>query len=526
MEHLQPANILRLILGDQLNINHSWFSSPDPEVMYVIMEVYPETTYTLHHIQKLLAVLGAMELFAQTLVSKGHRVTYLYLNDSSNTQTFLGNITNLLQVTGAQTLEYQEPDEYRLRSQLTRELQELAINQNITCNLWSTEHFLSTKEDFQSNNPQKPPIMEQFYRAMRKKTGFLMESTFKGPQPLGGRWNYDQENRSKWKGDPPAPKIPRFAHHRPLLERVYERLVTKQIPWFGNVEISTWQWPLTRQEALLMLEDFIQHRLPWFGTYQDALEESEPYLFHSLLSFSLNMKLINPREVIEQAISFYQAHPGTVPLAGLEGFVRQILGWREYMYQFYWWAMPDFAKTNYFQAHRQLPAWYWTGETKMACCGRAVTNSLNNSYAHHIQRLMITGNFALMAGIDPDQVDSWYLGIYIDAFDWVERPNTRGMSQFADGGLVATKPYSASASYIQKMGGPCTSCWYDPKKRTGERACPFNSLYWDFIARNKDLLSGNHRMAIPLSSWNKFSPQDQAAIRDQARYYLEHLDEL
>ncbi|MFN2311385.1 MAG: cryptochrome/photolyase family protein [Spirochaetia bacterium] len=542
---LKGVRALRLILGDQLSSYHSWYApaadthgeapgdnstgKPDPEILYVMMEILPETNYTLHHIQKLLAVFGAMRNFASWLRDQGERVVYLGINDTENQQSFAENLRHIAELSGARVLEYQEPDEYRLQQQLQHEFAELPLEVLRV----STEHFLSAEEDFKVKDAgsadARAPIMESFYRHMRRKHNVLMEpsSESKGAaQPLGGRWNFDSENRKPWRGDPAAPPPPQWPDQDALLHAVQADIQAAGIRSFGSVEIEGFVWPLSRENALTALKDFVKHRLEHFGPYEDALSAKEPFLFHSLLSFALNVKLLHPREVIDAAVQAFMASQGRISEASVEGFVRQILGWREYMRRYYHWAMPEFKQHNVLSAERSLPSWYWTGECSMNCMAKTIDASLQNAYAHHIQRLMVTGNFALIAGIHPDELDEWYLGIYIDAFEWVEITNTRGMSQYADGGGIATKPYAAAGAYMNRMSDYCRSCSYDPKKRTGEKACPLNALYWDFIARHHERWKHNARMAMPLRTWERFSSEEQAAIQAQARQHLDHMEDL
>ncbi len=530
------ARVIRLILGDQLSEYHSWYkgfgTQADAENLYLMMEILPEAQYTLHHIQKLLAVFAAMRSFALELTERGARVLYLSINDPNNKHSFAANCQHIAEQCGAELLEYQEPDEYRLQQQLQKELGELPIS--VSC--VSTEHFLSKPEDFKVKNAGTPdaraPVMESFYRHMRRMHNVLMEPpgvAGKGAGtavPAGGSWNYDSENRKSWRGEPAAPAAPVWPNQTELLRSVANDIRAAGIKSFGSVELDTFLWPSNRENALKALERFLEHGLAQFGPFQDALSTKESFLFHSLISFPLNVKILHPREVIDAAVQRYQAEPDRIGLASVEGFVRQILGWREYMRRYYHWSMPEFAATNALEATRPLPSWYWTGECSMNCLHHAVTASLKNAYAHHIQRLMVTGNFAMLAGVNPDEVDRWYLGVYIDAFEWVEITNTRGMSQYADGGGIATKPYAAAAAYMNRMSDYCKGCSYDPKKRSGEGSCPLNSLYWDFVARHADRWQSNPRMAMPLRTWQRFAAAEQTAIREQARRYLDSIESL
>ncbi len=362
--------------------------------------------------------------------------------------------------------------------------------------------------------------MESFYRHMRRKHQILMEAG----SPSGGRWNFDRENRNPYDGAVVMPKAKQFQND---VTEVTRMIRNSGVAAFGDLNPKQFIWPINRSQALKQLQEFVRRRLPYFGTYQDAMRSDSWSLFHSRLSFALNTKMLHPMEVIQAATEYsnQDAEP-SVDLAQLEGFVRQILGWREYIRGIYWAHMPEYASCNHFNHTTNLPGYYWTAETTMNCLRVAITQSLKYAYAHHIQRLMVTGNFALLAGIDPDQVDQWYLGIYMDAVQWVEIVNTRGMSQYADGGIVATKPYISSANYIHKMSDYCDHCSYDFHKKTGNQACPFNSLYWDFLHRNHSLLNTLPRVAMMYRTWDRMKGDTQRQILDQAAHYKSNLERL
>ncbi|MGF1533960.1 MAG: cryptochrome/photolyase family protein [Bernardetiaceae bacterium] len=507
---------LRLILGDQLNAQHSWFQATDDQVLYVMMEMRQETDYVRHHIQKVIAFFGAMRAFAQERQAEGHRLIYLKINDPNNTQSLTENLRRLMKAYPISHFAYQNPDEYRLDKQLRDFTDGLAIPVTVA----DTEHFLVDRffvRRFFAG--KKMYLLESFYRQVRKDFELLMENE----QPIGGQWNYDAQNRKKYDGKQAIPEPLVFVRDvRALLSEIE----AAQVETIGKVDPKNFTWALTRQEALQLLDYFNAHLLPHFGTYQDAMVSDEPYLFHSRLSFAINAKILSPLEVVQSSIAAWRTRPEAISLAQIEGFVRQIIGWREYMRGIYWDQMPGYAEMNFFGHQHPLPSFYWTGKTKMHCLGQAIGQSLDHAYAHHIQRLMITGNFALLAGIAPDQVDQWYLGIYADAIEWVEITNTRGMSQFADGGIVGTKPYVSSANYIQKMSNYCKNCDYDPKKRHGDKACPFNSLYWDFHARNRESLEKNPRIGMVYRTWDKMNNEERGKTLAQADAYLERLDEL
>jgi len=508
--------ILRLVLGDQLNIQHSWFKKADEEVIYVMMEVKTETDYAVHHIQKVVGFFSAMRVFAEDLRQQQHCVVYHKINDKDNLQSFEKNIDALIKKEKIKHFEYQLPDEYRVDQLLSDYTKSL----NITYKTYDTEHFLSTREELGLFfKGKKTYLMESFYRYMRKKHQVLMQ----GDQPLEGKWNFDSENRKKISKGITIPSPLVFKNH------VFEILIEiekSNIKTIGKIDASNFIWPIDRTQALKLLHFFIKSCLPLFGTYQDAMTPKEWSLYHSRLSFSMNTKLITPLEVINAAIQAWKINPNAITYNQVEGFVRQIIGWREYMRGIYWLKMPEYASLNYFNHQAKLPDWYWTGNTKMNCLKHAVDQSLEHAYAHHIQRLMITGNFALLAGVDPDEVDAWYLGIYIDALEWVEITNTRGMSQFADGGIVGTKPYVSSASYINKMSDYCGTCHYDKNKKTGDKACPFNSLYWNFYDQHENKLSKNPRIGMMYNVWKRMEARHKTELLEQAAYYINHINEL
>lgn len=506
---------LRLILGDQLNHQHSWYQKKDDQTCYVLMEMKQELNYTTHHIQKVIAFFLAMRAFAEHLEKEGHQVIYLKLDDARNRQSLTDNLSWLIKAEGISKFEYQFPDEYRLDKQLKGYFEAISIDFEV----FDTEHFLTTRNELSEFfKGKKQFLMESFYRNMRKKHHVLMDSG----NPVGDKWNYDHENRTKMPEDTYVPQPKAFSRD---VSEIVDLLKKEKVETIGNIQPNDFLWPVTRQEALELLDFFLKECLPYFGAYQDSMTTKGWSLFHSRISFAMNVKLISPEEVIRKTEDIWRQNR-EIPLSAVEGFIRQILGWREYMRGIYWKFMPDYAKENFFQNDRKLPGWFWTGKTKMKCLSHAIGQSLDFAYAHHIQRLMVTGNFALLAGIDPDEVDQWYLGIYIDAIEWVEITNTRGMSQFADGGIVATKPYVSSANYMHKMSHYCSGCSYDHKKKLGEKACPFNSFYWDFLERNRKLLEKNPRMGMIYRVWDKNSAEQKNQIIEQAASYLERIEEL
>ena len=507
---------LKLILGDQLNLNHTWFNIVDDSVIYVMMEMRQETDYAPHHIQKVIAFFGAMRNFSKNLKLKGHQVYYLALDDENNKQNLEDNLNQILKQNSADSFAYLEPDEYRLDEQLKNFCKILSIPFEVK----DTEHFMTSRTELTDFfKGKKQLILEFFYRYMRKKFNLLM----KLDQPEGGLWNFDKNNRKKWKGSPNIPP--------PFMPTTSDFLELKQmidiagVKTIGSFNQNDFLYPMSRKQSLEQLNYFCKHLLVHFGDYQDALHTDEVNLFHSRISFALNTKMIHPREVVETVIDYYRYNKEDIELSQVEGFVRQIIGWREYMRGIYWKEMPDYGTTNALQNTNQLPKFYWTAKTDMNCLHQSISNSLEHAYAHHIQRLMITGNFALLAQVHPDYVDEWYLGIYADAIQWVQITNTRGMSQWADGGIVATKPYVSAAAYINKMGNYCDSCQYDKKKRVGHDACPFNSLYWNFLDDKKKFFAKNNRMSMMLRLLEKISPEDLEQIKLRAAKILKNPDD-
>lgn len=510
-----PGPTLRLILGDQLNAQHRWFSETDDATIYVLMEVRQETDYVLHHAQKILAIFAAMRDLSRQLRESGHKVHYLGIDDACNLHSMPLNIDALIAQYQASAFEYQAPDEWRLDQQLYQH----GRRSPIPWMMVDTDHFYTSRHhaaDIFAGRKQW--LMEFFYRQMRVEQRVLMADSKK---PLGGQWNYDHDNRKPWRGAPAEPQDARVLHDHSGLWKV---IVDAGVSSFGNPKAAEFAWALNREEALQQLDAFIKHALPQFGDFQDAMSVKAWRLFHSLLSFALNVKMLSPREVVAKVEAAY--HAGDAPLAAVEGFVRQILGWREYVRGIYWANMPEYAEKNFFAHARALPRWFWDGKTRMNCVSHAITQSLEQAHAHHIQRLMVIGNFALLAGLDPAEVHRWYLGIYIDAFEWVELPNTIGMSQFADGGLLATKPYVSSAAYIDRMSDYCKSCHYDKKARVGERACPYNALYWDFFHRNEATLAKNPRIGMAYRQLEKMDEAAIVAFQGQAQRMLANLDVL
>lgn len=512
---------VRLILGDQLNAKHTWWREQQDDVLYVMMEMRQETDYVKHHIQKIVAFFAAMRNFASAIEQAGHRVHYMKLDDANNTQSLTQNLAAILAQHPKATLSCMLPDEYRVDHQL----RSWAGKEDIHIDWVDSEHFLTQRTVLAEWFPDRDNfLMESFYRRVRKQFDIMME----GDKPEGGQWNYDHDNRNKLPKSASviAPSCPATD-----VTDIHQMVSQQDINCFGEIDPQHFIWPTTRKQARDILSFFCQHQLAYFGTYQDAMTDTEVHdhawsLYHSRLSFAMNSKMLHPMEVVNAVLAHWRENEDTISINQVEGFIRQIIGWREFIRAIYWHHMPEYKNLNALGHQRDLPKFFWDGETHMRCLSQAIKQSLKYAYAHHIQRLMLTGNFALLAGCAPDQIDEWYLGIYIDALEWVELPNTRGMSQYADNGVLATKPYISSANYINKMSHHCSQCRYNPNKKTGEGSCPFNSLYWQFLARHESHFSNNQRMAMMYSVWNKKTQEEQKALAKQAEYYLDNMDDL
>ncbi|UAM99971.1 cryptochrome/photolyase family protein [Polaribacter litorisediminis] len=506
---------LRLVLGDQLNSQHSWYQKVDDNILYCFFEMRQETDYVTHHIQKIAGFFAAMRNFAEELKSNNHAVFYVRLNDENNTQSLTDNLSKIIKEQGVNKFEYQLPDEYRLDTQL----KDYCKNLNIASEPFSTQHFYTKRDDLKTFfKGKKTFLMENFYRDMRKKHQILMISE----QPEGGKWNFDASNRKKWKGDTFIPPPKNFDND---VSEIVVELEKSGVQSIGKINPKYFEYPISRKQSLEQLAYFCEHLLIHFGDFQDAMHTDNWYLFHSKLSFAMNTKMISPKEIIAATLKTYRARKDEIDISQVEGFIRQIIGWREYMRGMYWMLMPSYKQENFLDNKNKLPDFFWTGNTKMNCIKNAIHNSLDNGYAHHIQRLMITGNFALLAQVNPDEIDAWYLGIYVDAIEWVQLPNTRGMSQFADGGKIATKPYVSSGSYIHKMSNYCDGCKYNKKTKFEDDSCPFNTLYWNFLDEKKEKLASNFRMKMMYSLLNKMSSEDRSKIKEKANHIIKNIDE-
>lgn len=501
------------VLGDQLTATLASLRDADPaNSVILMMEVDEEASYVRHHVKKIAFLFSAMRHHAAALRDAGWHVDYVALDDPDNVGSFTGEVARAIERHAPARIVATEPGEWRVRQAM-----ELWHDKfDVPVELREDDRFIATHAEFDAwAHDRKQLRMEFFYREMRRKTGLLLDEKGK---PEGGQWNFDKENRK------PAQReltMPRPLSFKPdAITRDVLKLVAAR---FGNHPgtLDGFDFATTHDDATRQRAHFLRYALPGFGDYQDAMLTGEPFLWHSILSPYINAGLLDPLDLCRRAERAYR--DGKAPLNAVEGFIRQIIGWREFVRGIYWREGPDYTSRNFLEATRPLPGFYWTGETDMHCLREAIGQTLSNAYAHHIQRLMITGNFALLIGADPADVQRWYLEVYADAYEWVEAPNTLGMSQFGDGGLLGSKPYAASGAYIDRMSDYCGHCRYDVKQRVGPDACPFNALYWDFLARNHRKLGSNQRLAMPYRNWDRMDAKTQHDLRAQAKGFLDGL---
>ncbi|WP_252107244.1 MULTISPECIES: cryptochrome/photolyase family protein [unclassified Halomonas] len=501
---------LLLVFGDQLSLSLPLLQNAPDNAVVALCEVKEEARYVPHHIHKIGLFLAAMRHFAKALEEKGFQVAYSRLDDEQNTHSLLDEAERLARAHGCDEIHATRPGEWRLW-----EAMQDRQNAKLPWLLGEDTRFFTTPDEFAEwIRGRKQPRMEYFYREQRKRTGLLMEDG----EPAGGQWNFDHDNREPLKGQKSFPTLPQHGQD----EITKEALADAARHFSDHMgSIDNFNLPVTRRQALADIKHFIDEALPDFGRYQDAISDSDPLLYHSRLSAAMNIGLLSPLEVCEAAEKSYVE--GNAPINAVEGFIRQILGWREYVRGLYWTQMPGYKRENRLNFRRELPDFYWNAQTDMRCMNRAIQMTIDNAYAHHIQRLMVTGNFALLCGVKPEALCDWYLAVYADASEWVELPNTLGMVLHADGGLMGSKPYCASGKYIDRMSDHCANCRYSPKQMTGTHACPFNSLYWHFLEQNAKRLSQNPRMKLIYGSLNKMGDEKRDAIRQQAESFLRKL---
>ncbi len=500
---------LVLVLGDQLSHGLSALKKADKGSDIVVMaEVAEETEYVGHHPKKIALIFAAMRKFSHELRQDGWDVRYTRLDDADNAGSIVGELLRRAEETGAAGVICTEPGEWRLIEKLKYA--------PVKTHILTDDRFIASHAEFEAwAEGRKALRMEYFYRDMRRKTGLLMESD----KPAGDKWNYDHDNRKAAPGDMSV-EGPLWFEPDEVVEEVLMLVEAQFGDNFGD--LRPFGFATTRAQALKALDYFVEHALAQFGDYQDAMLKGHPFLYHAVLSPYLNIGLLGPLEVCQAVEKAWQN--GDVPINAAEGFIRQIIGWREYVRGIYFLEGPEYPKRNVLKHERALPAFYWGGKTKMNCVSHAVAQTKEQAYAHHIQRLMVTGNFALLAGIDPTHVHEWYLAVYVDAFEWVESPNTVGMSQFADGGVIASKPYVSSGAYINRMSDYCKGCAYKVSVKTGKDACPFNLLYWHFLDRHRARFSNNARMGNMYRTWDRMDEDRREIVLNDAEAWLEKLD--
>lgn len=498
-------NSICIILCDQLSHDISSLKNIKTNDVVLMFELMGELTYVNHHPKKIAFLLASMRHFAKELEQKNIKVRYVKLDDPHNTQSLTSEIERAVKELNINNIIVTEASEYRIQ----KLLEKLKKSSDFNIEILADNRFLCSIEEFKNWAKNKKQLrMEYFYREMRKKYNILMQQN---SNPVGEQWNYDKENRKSPPSNIKSSK--RISHKKSVILQEVIALVKRNFSHhFGDLE--PFYYAVTKQQALIELKHFIKYILPYFGDYQDIMVKNEPYLYHSLLSSYINIGLLSPIEVCKLVEKAYLI--GNVKINSAEGFIRQILGWREYVRGVYWLKMPDYAKLNYLAANNPLPKFYWGQKTNMSCISEVVKHTKEHAYSHHIQRLMVTGNFALIAGLNVQEVQKWYLEVYSDAFEWVEMPNTLGMALFADGGILGSKPYAASGKYINKMSNFCKNCIYNTKDLLTDKACPFNSLYWDFLERNRKKLQNNQRLSFMYATFDKFSIEKKQAIKQKA----------
>ncbi|MEX0615469.1 MAG: cryptochrome/photolyase family protein [Methylophaga sp.] len=496
---------LLLILGDQLDRDSLLFKDLNGETDQLLMaEVSGESTEIMSSKQRTVAFLSAMRHFAEDLKTAKLPLHYYALEEGL--KTFSEALSRHLKQQPFECMSCVLPGDYRVM----QEIAEWAKSYNIDIEWLPDQHFIAKRGEFKNwLAERKQPRMEYWYRQLRKDRQILMD----GDKPVGGQWNFDKDNRKPFGKNGPA-DVPEPTLFKP--DNITDQVIKDVEKHLLNLpgKLDNFVWPVTRQQALKVLDDFIAQRLKHFGDYQDAMWTEQPWLYHSRISLALNLKLISPWEVIDAAVKAYENQQA--PLNAVEGFIRQILGWREYVRGLYWAHRDDWLDMNALNARRDLPKLYWDADTQMNCLQQSVSQVLTHGYGHHIQRLMVTGLFSLLWGVKPKAIHEWYLAMYVDAVAWVEIPNTLGMSQYADGGIVGSKPYIASGAYIDRMSNYCKQCPFDPKQAHGDKACPFTTLYWAFVERHQDLLSGNPRLGMQVKNWQRKDADEQDAILKHA----------
>ncbi len=511
MDRTKVRNLV-LVLGDQLDPDGTAFDGFDPDRDAVLIsESKEEASYVPQHRMRLVLFFSAMRHLRDALEKRGYRVFYGALDDRANRGTLAGELKRRVKASRPERVIVTEPGDFRVLDDLKAAAKRLEVKLDVR----TDGHFLDSVADFALYAEDRKQLrLENYYRRLRKRHDILM----KGEKPVGGRWNFDADNRERLPDSNSAPKPKRFEPDQTTREVI--KLVESQFP-DGPGDPRKFDYPVTPAQARRALDDFIAKRLPDFGRYQDAMASGQPFLYHSLLSSSLNLHLLDPRDAIEAALAAYA--DDKAPINAVEGFVRQVLGWREFVRGVYWWKMPDYADLNALDADLPMPALMWDADTEMNCVRQSVAQLVEHAYAHHIQRLMVLGLFAMLLGVRPYDVHRWHLSMYIDAVDWVSLPNVVGMSQYGDGGIIGSKPYCASGNYINRMSDYCKDCRFDPSQATGDKACPITTLYWDFLSRNRNRLKGNRRMGFQFKNLDRKSAGERRAIKRRADRLKSHL---
>lgn len=505
-----------VVLGDQLDLNNPALLANPPESAHIVMVESPcESTVVWVHKVRIALFLSAMRHFADALRKAGYTVHYRRLSDTGK-NSLVDEVEQVCRQQGYTSIDMAEPGEWRLE----QDFLQLAKTAGLRLRLLEDTHYLCSRAEFAKwASGYKQMRMEYFYREMRKRSGVLME----GAEPAGGKWNFDADNRSAFPKAGPGDIAPTAAFEPDDITRQVFADVEQYFPAHPGT-LANFQWPVTREQALRALDTFIENRFANFGAYQDAMWTNTPFGWHSLVSSSINLHLLHPLEVIQKAEAAYRA--GKVDVASAEGFIRQVLGWREFMRGVYWLDMPRMREDNYLQATRDLPKWFWTGNTHMNCLKDSIGQTLDHGYAHHIQRLMVIGNFALLAGLVPQQVEDWFLAVYVDAVEWVELPNVAGMALFANGGRFTSKPYIASGAYIKRMSNYCTGCKYNPAEKAGDNACPFTTLYWGFLDQHEKMLSANPRTGLMAKNIARLDDSQRTALRQKVADTFKNIEQL
>ena len=498
---------LVIVLGDQLDLDAAAFDGFDPSLDAVWMaEAAEEATHVWSSKTRTVMFLTAMRHFGAALKAAGRPIHYTRMDAQNNRGELGAQLRADIESLRPEQLVMTAPGDWRV----LQTIKSAAETTGVPLDIREDRHFFVSVREFAAHAKGRKSLrMEYFYREQRRRHGVLMQED----KPTGGQWNFDADNREAFSAAGPGVVPPRKTFKPDAITREVIAFVNDRFAEHPG-QTENFAWPVTRPQALQSLQAFIAERLPLFGRFQDAMWPGDPWLYHAHISSALNLKLLNPREVVAAAEAALNS--GHAPMASVEGFIRQILGWREYVRGIYWTQMPAYAERNALNAQEDLPAWYWTGDTDMACLRDALTQTLEHGYANHIQRLMVTGLYALMLGVQPKQVHGWYLAVYVDAIEWVELPNTLGMSQYADGGVMGSKPYIATGKYIQRMSPHCKGCRYDPALRTGDTACPFTTLYWDFLMRHETMLGKNPRMALQVKNVARLSDAQKQAVTERA----------